>query len=163
MTVPVTPSVFNALQSDLAANGSALGAVSTEPPQPLSAPLIRMSISEDTPIPSSLVMALDAAYLFHLLARDPGRVVPPGKSLLSVLVGLKQTVTRTLDSPPEKSVQKTVHRAFWDQVNTSLHTSLSRSRALMLHLIRPLKHFLPHSHPHKSVVLRLFTKTSMRL
>jgi len=96
---------------------------------PLSAPLIQMSISKDTPIPSSLVMALDAAYLFHLLARDPNKVVAPGKSLLSVLAGLSLIVTHTPESAPEKFVRKKVHQAFWDQVSTYMQISLSRSCA----------------------------------
>ena len=103
--------------------------VVTEPSPPLSAPLIRMSTFEGTAIPSSLIMALDTAYLFHLLARDPNKVVAPGKSLLSVLVGLNQMVTHTPESAPEKFVRKKVHQAFWDQVSARLHTLMSYSFA----------------------------------
>jgi len=118
MTVPVTPTFFDTLQDNIAKSGSDLGlSIATEPSPPLSTPLLRMSISEGTAIPSSLVTVLDAAYLFHLLARDPQKVVAPGKSLLSVLAGLNQMVTRTLESPSEKFVRKTMHQTFWDQVS----------------------------------------------
>jgi len=101
----------------------------TVPSPPLSAPLIRMSISEGTAIPSSLIMALDAAYIFHLLVQHPNQVVAPGKSLLSVLAGLNQMATHTPESAPEKFVRKKAHQAFWDQVSTHLHALLSCSCA----------------------------------
>ena len=122
------------------------------PSPPLSAPLIRMSTSEGTAIPSSLIMALDAAYLFHLLARDPNQVVAPGKSLLSVLAGLNQMVTHTPESAPETFVRKKAHQAFWDQVSTHMLTLSSCSCALMSRLARPSKHFLPRCRPRKSAV-----------
>ena len=117
MTNPVTPTFFGALTDDIAKRGSDLGlSIATEPSPPFSTPLLRMSIPEDTAIPGPLLMAIDAAYLFHLLARDPQKVLAPGKSLLSVLAGLNLMVTRTLESPSEKFVRKTMHQAFWDQV-----------------------------------------------
>ena len=130
MTIPATPTFFGTLQSNIAKNGSELGlSIATEPSPPFSEPLLRMSISEDTAIPSSLIMVLDAAYLFHLLARDPKKVVAPGKSLLSVLAGLNQMVARTLESTSEKFARKTTHQAFWDQVIICLQTVLNRSCA----------------------------------
>lgn len=118
MPIPVTPTFFKTLQDNIAKSGSDLGlSIATEPSPPLSVPLLRMSISEGAAIPSSLITVLDAAYLFHLLARDPQKVVAPGKSLLSVLAGLNQMVTRTLESPSEKFVRTTSHQAFWDQVS----------------------------------------------
>lgn len=122
MAIPVTSTFFDTLKDSIAKSGSDLGlSIATEPSLPLSAPLLRMSISEDTVVPNSLIMDLDAAYLFHLLARDPQKAVAPGKSLLSVLAGLNLMVTRTLESPSEKFVRNTAHKAFWDQVNTYPH------------------------------------------
>lgn len=122
MTNPLTPTFFGALTDNIAKRGSGLGlSIATEPSPPLSTPLLRMSISEDTAIPGPLLMAIDAAYLFHLLARDPQKVLAPGKSLLSVLAGLNLMVTRTLESSSEKFVRKTMHQAFWDEV-LSTHT-----------------------------------------
>ena len=116
----MTPTFFDTLKDNIANSGSDLGlSIGTAHSLPLSAPVLRMSISEDTAIPSSLIMVLDAAYLFHLLARDPQTVVAPGKSLLSVLAGLNLMVTRTLESPSEKFVRKAIHRVFWDQVGST--------------------------------------------
>ena len=128
MFIPVTPTFFDTLQDNIVGSGQSFGlSIATEPSPPLSAPLLRMSVSEDTAIPSSLIMVLDAAYLFHLLARDPQKVVAPGKSLLSVLAGLSQMVTRTLESTSEKFVRKAMHQAFWDEVSVYSYTSTSRS------------------------------------
>ena len=130
MTIPVTPTFFDTLQGNIAKSGSDLGlSIATEPSPPLSTPLLRMSISENTAIPSPLIMVLDAAYLFHLLARDPKQVVAPGKSLLSVLAGLNQMVTCTLESTSEKLVRKNVRQAFWDQASVCLHHLLNRTCA----------------------------------
>ncbi|KAF9645448.1 hypothetical protein BDM02DRAFT_3066547, partial [Thelephora ganbajun] len=115
-------------------------------------PLLRMSVPEGTPIPSSLVVVLDAAYLFHLLARDPQKIVAPGKSLLSVLSGLNQMVTRTLESTSEKFVRKTIHQAFWDQALEALSSPLpssqiSRLKGLYEDLHEALTPLFPPKHP----------------
>jgi hypothetical protein len=120
MNIPVTPTFIEPLQGKSSKSSPDLDLSATDPSQPLSAPVLRMSVPEGTVIQSSLIMALDTAYLFHLLARDPQKVVAPGKSLLSVLSGLEQTATHSLESAPGKSVRRIVHRAFWDQVNTSV-------------------------------------------
>ena len=130
MAIPITPTFFDTLQEYIAKSGPDLGlSVATEPSPPLCTPLLQMSIPEGTVIPSPLIMILDAAYLFHLLARDPQKVVTPGKSLLSVLAGLNQMVTRTLESSTEKFVRRTAHEAFWDQVSLYLRILLRRSCA----------------------------------
>lgn len=160
MTITVTPTFFDTLEDNIAKSGPDLGlSIAAGSSSPLSAPLLRMSIPENTPIPSSLITVLDAAYLLHLLARDPQKVVAPGKSLISVLAGLDQVVTRTLDSPSEKSFRKTIHQAFWDQVSNHSHALTS---CLKLRFIRPSKRFLPIYHPHKLLVSRVCTKTFMR-
>jgi len=164
MVVPVTPSFFDTLKDSIAKSGSDLDlSIATGPSPPLSAPLLRMSVSEDTAIPSSLITVLDAAYLFHLLARDPQKVVAPGKSLLSVLAGLNLMVTRTLESLPEKFARKTIHQAFWDEVSPYPHVLMNRSILMILRPVRPSEHFLPHYHPHRSAVSRVCTETFMRL
>ena len=150
MTIPVTSTFFDTLQGNISKNGSDLGlSIATGSSPPLSEPLLRMSVSEDTAIPNSLIMVLDATYLFHLLARDPTRVVAPGKSLLSVLAGLNQMVTRTLESTSEKFVRKTTHQTFWDQVSIYLHTLQATRVLTTLRLVRPSERFLPHYHPHR--------------
>lgn len=118
MTIPVDPTFIEPLQDAIVKSSSNFLFSSAESSLPLSAPVLRMSVPEGTVIPGSSIVALDKAYLFHLLARDPRKVVAPGKSLLSVLSGLNQTPTRPLESVPEKSV------AFWDQVCTYLEALL---------------------------------------
>lgn len=150
MTNPVTPTFFGALTDNIAKRGSDLGlSIATEPSPPLSTPLLRMSISEDTAVPGPLLMAIDAAYLFHLLARDPQQVLAPGKSLLSVLAGLNLMVTRTLESPSEKFVRKTIHQTFWDQVNIFSHNLTSKLWAhgfVHYQALEALSSPLPSSH-----------------
>ncbi|KAF9778270.1 hypothetical protein BJ322DRAFT_1014944 [Thelephora terrestris] len=109
-----------------------------------------MSVPEGAAIPSSLITSLDAAYLFHLLAQDPQKVVAPGKSLLSVLSGINKS------SPPEstieKSVGKTMHQAFWDQAlealsSPSLPSQISRLKGLYKDLHEVLAPLFPSKHP----------------
>ena len=114
MTIPVTSGLPQGQPTGNDADPDS--AVTTGSPLPLSASVLRMSVPEGAVIPSSLVTTLDEAYLFHLLARDSQQVVAPGKSLLSVLSGLNRRVTHPPESTTEKSVRKTMHRAFWDQV-----------------------------------------------
>ena len=160
MTIPATPTFFESLQGNIAKTGSDLGlSIATESSPLLSEPLLRMSVPEDTAVPSSLVPVLDSAYLFHLLARDPQKVVAPGKSLLSVLAGLNQAVAHTLESPSEKYVRRTMHQAFWDQVNIHLHVPLDHSCVDTVSFFRPSKHFLRRYHLHRSVASRVCTKT----
>lgn len=121
MTIPVTPTYVE----PFAKSSPDHDLSTTEPSLPLSAPVLRMSVPEGTVVPGSLITALDSVYLFHLLARDPQKVVAPGKSLLSVLSGLNQAATHPLESTSEKSVRKVVHRAFWDRVGIRLQMLLS--------------------------------------
>jgi hypothetical protein len=121
----------------------------TEPSPPLSAPVLQMSVPEGAAIPSSLIMTLDAAYLFHLLAQDPQKVVAPGKSLLSVLAGIKQAVTHPPESTFGESVGKTMHQAFWDQVKFRLRILLGYQYAYIVPLYQALEALsspLPSSH-----------------
>ena len=93
--------------------------IQVTPFSPPSTPVLRMSVPEGTVISNSLIMALNSAYIFHQIAREPQKVVPPGKSLLSVLPGLEQELAHLLEIPSEKLVQKAAHQTFWDQVITS--------------------------------------------
>lgn len=134
MTIPVTPTFIEQLQDNITKSSPDLDLSAIGLSPPLSAPVLRMSVVEGTPIPSSLITALDAAYLFHLLARDPQKVVAPGKSLLSVLSGLDQTATRPMESASEESVRKVALRVFWDQVILWLHALLG---SLYAYLVAP--------------------------
>lgn len=146
MTTPVTPR----LPQDQP-NTDPDFAVTTGSPLPLSTPVLRMSVPEGAVIPSSMVATLDGAYLFHLLARDPQQVVPPGKSLLSVLSGLNWRVTHPPESTTEKSVRKTIHQAFWDQALETLSLQpplqISRLKGLYKDLHEALAPLFPPTHP----------------
>jgi len=77
--------------------------------------------SADPPIlPLELMEVLDKTYFLHLLATDPGQVLPPGKSLLSAMS--RPHVHSEGNSKPtlQNKVEKLAHKAFWDEVRTSL-------------------------------------------
>jgi hypothetical protein len=68
-------------------------------------------------LPAELVALLNNAYFLHILATDPGQVLPPGKSLLSVM-----SRARTADDTPptlQSKVEDLAHKAFWEEVRTS--------------------------------------------
>ena len=69
-------------------------------------------------LPVELVDTLNNAHFLHVLATDPAQVLPPGKSLLSVM-----SRSRTTDGDTKPTLQSKVedlaHKAFWDEVRTS--------------------------------------------
>lgn len=76
-------------------------------------------------LPLELAEILDQTYFLHLLATDPAKVVPPGKSLLSMMT--KPEISSKLDAKhdPKLSaihdkVEDMVHKAFWDEVRINL-------------------------------------------
>lgn len=75
-------------------------------------------------LPIALVEILNYSYFLHLLATDPASVLPPGKSLLSVMS--KPHTTRhdaAEDDLPRlrDRVHDVVHKAFWDEVHILAH------------------------------------------
>lgn len=70
-------------------------------------------------LPLELMEVLNKTYFLHLLATDPGQVLPPGKSLLSVM---SRPHRQSKDSKPalQNKVEDLVRKAFWDKVPTSL-------------------------------------------
>ncbi|KAH8828022.1 hypothetical protein DL96DRAFT_1815319 [Flagelloscypha sp. PMI_526] len=105
-------------------------------------------------IPLDLVSVLNDTYFLHLLATDPSKVVPPGKSLVSMLQGSSVLPRDKADSHESirEKVTVSMHRAFWDKAASSLSSDqpsvqLERLKGLrhdVLEVIRPL---LPPSHP----------------
>lgn len=77
----------------------------------------RLSISNDSPtlLPLELVDLLNQTYFLHVLATEPDQVLPPGKSLLSVL-SRPNTASQRGPSSLESQVKSLVHTAFWDEV-----------------------------------------------
>ncbi|KAI9442359.1 hypothetical protein H4582DRAFT_1927948 [Lactarius indigo] len=83
------------------------------PPITPSHPLLR-SLPPMTQLPADLLDLLNQAYFLHLLANDPSKVLPAGKSLLSVMS--RPHLRRRGDD----EVEEMVHKAFWDEALQSL-------------------------------------------
>ena len=79
-------------------------------------------------IPYELVTELNEVYFLHLLTTAPEKVLPPGKSLRSVLTsrstetnGSKVTKDDHNLSRLHSIVQEMARRAFWDEVSVMLY------------------------------------------
>jgi hypothetical protein len=96
------------------------------PPLTLPHPLLR-SLPPVTHLAADLLDLLNQTYFLHLLANDPSKLLPPGKSLLSVLSQPNKRQRRD-DEPPtlHDKVEEMIHKAFWDEVlhHLNLHSSL---------------------------------------
>lgn len=86
-------------------------------PPPLSAPLFPPIEGVTTILPAGLIEVLNYSYFLHLLVTDPDRVLPLGKSLLSVMAK-PHTMRREEGELPKLKdrVHDVVHKAFWDEV-----------------------------------------------
>jgi hypothetical protein len=63
---------------------------------------------------SSLLDLIEQTHFLRMLLTDPDRVIPPGKSLLSMLTNAKFNEEK--DSAILEGVTQVAHRAFWDEV-----------------------------------------------
>jgi hypothetical protein len=79
-------------------------------------------ISNQDPLvlPLELVDILNNAYFLHLLATDSSQVLPPGKSLLSVMSRSHTASDGDPETTLHRKVEDIVHKAFWEEVRTSL-------------------------------------------
>ena len=57
---------------------------------------------------------IEQTHFLRMLLADPDRVIPPGKSLLSMLTNAKFNEQK--DSAILDGVTQVAHRAFWDEV-----------------------------------------------
>lgn len=96
------------------------------PPLTVPHPLLQ-SLPPVTHLPAELLDLLNQTYFLHLLANDPSKVLPPGKSLLSVLSQPNKQQRRE-DEPPtlHDKVEEMIHKAFWDEVlhHLNIYSSL---------------------------------------
>ena len=90
---------------------------------------------------------MEQTYFLHLLVNDPARVIPPGKSLLSM-------VAHANVSPPPlvDRVKQVAHRAFWDEAEQVLRdplpsVQLPRLGRLYRDLFDALSPLFPPNHP----------------
>ena len=81
---------------------------------------ILIEYDTDSVFPLELVQELNQAYFLHNLARNPEGVLPPGKSLISILTQEKlgHNIGKNEDQKADvqEQVAKTIHAAFWDVV-----------------------------------------------
>ena len=78
-------------------------------------------------LPLELVESLNQAYFLYVLATEPYKVVPPGKSLLSMLLHsrLSSAEKREDDAQPLlQRVKEAAHKAFWDEVSLLLDCAI---------------------------------------
>ena len=101
--------------------------ISIVQPPPLSAPLLPVSTLAPTVLPVELVEALNHTFFLHLLATDPERVLPPGKSLLSMMSTPRTNLqSQDGDLPKlEERVKDVVHKAFWKEVSIRQRSTIS--------------------------------------
>jgi len=163
--------------SDPHAHSSINGKAEVRPPDkamihvpPLTAPhpLLR-SLPPLTHLPADLLDLLNQTYFLHLLANDPSKLLPPGKSLLSVLSrpNIRQ---RQDDEPPtlHDKVEEMIHKAFWDEALGALSsrepsTQLPRLKLLLNDLHTALLPLFPAGHPILTVLSTPLAPTSSPL
>ncbi|CCM05001.1 uncharacterized protein FIBRA_07200 [Fibroporia radiculosa] len=124
-------------------------------PPLLSMPLLStISLPQSALLPQELLDHLNHAYFVHVMATEPQRLLPPGKSLLSAMLRphLANRERDGLLPTLHDRVEDLVHRAFWDEAFESLSNALPsiqlpRIANLYEDLYIALKQLLPSHHP----------------
>lgn len=121
-------------------------------PDSESAPSPLIPTSDPVLLPLELVEILNRTYFHHLLATDPKRVVPPGKSLVSMLSGPPKGGEDAEKPTLRDKVEDLVHKAFWDEAIESLSNpepscQLPRIKSLYQDLLIALTPLLPSQSP----------------
>lgn len=92
--------------------------VSIVMPPPVSTSLLPASSVDPTILPVELVEVLNHTIFLHHLAIDPESVLPPGKSLLSVMLRPHAQDRQPGEHPSLRDrVEDLFHKAFWDEVH----------------------------------------------
>ncbi|KAN0109297.1 hypothetical protein V8E52_009481 [Russula decolorans] len=138
------------------------------PPLTLPHPLLR-SLPPVTHLPADLLDLLNQTYFLHLLANDPSKLLPPGKSLLSVLSQPNKRQRRD-DEPPtlHDKVEEMIHKAFWDEALAALSSKepsmqLPRLRLLLNDTHTALVPLFPAGHPILTILSAPLAPTSSPL
>ena len=89
-------------------------------PPASSTPLLPVATTSPTVLPIELVQILNQTFFLHLLATDPQRVLPPGKSLLSMMSAPRSNLHAPDESQAklEERVKDMVYGAFWKEVRS---------------------------------------------
>jgi hypothetical protein len=93
-------------------------------PQAHSQPLPGFPSNVHVLLPKELAESLTQSHFLHLLATDPGKVLPPGKSILSMMSqSHRDPSDRQEGSLPTlpKIVEDIAHKAFWDEVGPMIN------------------------------------------
>ncbi|KAI6121534.1 hypothetical protein F5141DRAFT_1090968 [Pisolithus sp. B1] len=141
-TKPTRPSVASEAESEGVS-------VTVSPPQGFTSRLVS---NDALVLPVELVEILDRTYFLHLLATDPEQVLPPGKSLLSIMS--RPHVVAEGDPKPtlRRRVEHIMHKAFWDEAAENLSnpepaTQLAHLKLLYSDMNAALSTLLPPRHP----------------
>ncbi|KAL0956505.1 hypothetical protein HGRIS_002648 [Hohenbuehelia grisea] len=100
-------------------------------------------------LPDELVQTVNQTYLLQLLAVEPAKVLPPGKSLLAMMTNATNNVdglARSNKPALQGRVEDIIKQAFWDEAAESLSdplpsvqlTRLKHFHADMLQTLNPL-------------------------
>ncbi|OAX39578.1 hypothetical protein K503DRAFT_739133 [Rhizopogon vinicolor AM-OR11-026] len=121
-------------------------------PPPESAPSPLIPTSDPVLLPIELVDILNHTYFLHLLATDPQQVLPPGKSLISIMSRSRKKEEDVSKPTLHDKVEDLVHKAFWDEVIDSLSnpepsSQLPRIKLLYHDLHIVLTPLFPPRHP----------------
>ncbi|KAG1867338.1 hypothetical protein F4604DRAFT_1776922 [Suillus subluteus] len=121
-------------------------------PDSESTPSPLIPTSDPVLLPLELVEILNRTYFHHLLATDPKRVVPPGKSLVSMLSGSPKEGKDAGKPTLRDKVEDLVHKAFWDEAIESLSNpepscQIPRINSLYQDLLIALTPLLPSQNP----------------
>ncbi|KAI0035874.1 hypothetical protein K488DRAFT_82634 [Vararia minispora EC-137] len=113
-------------------------------------PLLKF-LPASTFLPVELLDVLNHTYFLHLLSTDPSKVVPPGKSVLSMMT--KPHAAAGVEAHPalKAQVEEVVHKAFWDAAFEALSLpesgeQLARLKLLYNDLYDALQPLLPPNH-----------------
>ncbi|KJA29057.1 hypothetical protein HYPSUDRAFT_61890 [Hypholoma sublateritium FD-334 SS-4] len=121
-------------------------------------------VASSPQLPFELVEALNQTYFLHLLVTQPEKVVPPGKSLLSMMTHAnyvaaeedaknsdKHDYAKANHQAIEKKVKEVAHRAFWNEALEMLSSplpsvQLSRLKQLYSDIHEALAPHFPPGH-----------------
>jgi hypothetical protein len=149
--------------SGRAEGGTPKNATIRVPPLTAHHPLLR-SLPPLTHLPADLLDLLNQTYFLHLLSNDSSKLLPPGKSLLSVL-SQPNIPERRDNEPPtlHDKVEEMIHKAFWDEVlhRLNLHFSLLITVFARHWVPSPPENLLP-SFPVSSFYSMTYTPSSYR-
>ncbi|TCD71597.1 hypothetical protein EIP91_007344 [Steccherinum ochraceum] len=124
--------------------------ISVVPPPPI--PSTLRPLSTTTVLPMELLDVLNQTYFLHVLATDEHKILPPGKSLLSVMSDPTTAIASSKDSTVHSAVESMVHKAFWGEALEALSSptpsvQIPRLKRLYEDLHILLVPILPPSHP----------------